>query len=112
MNKEQIIKRINQKISDHEIMDGSREGFYYCKGIEWARDLIQSELEEICNICEHDTRIPWLQTDNINRSLEILAQVKKCNDNMIADATDKRLFGEALDDAIKALEKQIPKKTT
>lgn len=47
--------------------------------------------------------------DRLKQSLKILKQTKKCNDNMIADANEKIAFSEAFDDAIDALDRQIPK---
>ncbi|HHV09987.1 MAG TPA: hypothetical protein GXX75_06895 [Clostridiales bacterium] len=48
--------------------------------------------------------------NNVVQSLEILIQTKKVNDNMITDASEKQAFGEAFNDAIEALDKQMPKK--
>lgn len=48
--------------------------------------------------------------NNVIQSLEILEQTKRCNDEMLAEASEKQAFREAFEDAIEALDKQMPKK--
>lgn len=49
---------------------------------------------------------------NLKQALEILKQTKRCNDNMVADAKEKKAFGEAFDVAIQAVEIQIPQEVS
>jgi hypothetical protein len=48
---------------------------------------------------------------DFNHSMEILKQTKKCSDEMLAEVNEKQAFGEAFEDAIDALERQIPKES-
>ena len=50
MNKDKYTAKLNQKINDMLAMGGSQNDHYYRRGIEWARDLAQSEPEETCII--------------------------------------------------------------
>lgn len=54
MNKDKYTAKLNQKINDMLAMRGSQNDHYYRRGIEWARDLAQSEPEETCTYIRWD----------------------------------------------------------